>query len=203
MQQRLIWFSCVILAGMFLLTSGILAQTYKEEGRIPEDIWSGYWWPTAKGEILGPLSKYDQLTGAKSAEWEKKHHPARVNGRAVPDWNGLCHGWAASCVLEKEPNKSVLSNNVTLTVGDQKGWLAVCHGDDVANFYGRRYNGPSDDLADLSPEDLWKVLRTHIKDQGIPVILDLEPKEQIWNYPVYAYRVEYTPQGGKFRVLSG
>ncbi|MDD3588524.1 MAG: DUF4384 domain-containing protein [Thermoguttaceae bacterium] len=189
--------SLLLSAGMlFFAASFAFAQTYKEEGRVEKEVWSGYWWPTSRGEILGPLAKYDQLTGSNAVSWEKKNRPSQVNGRSAPDWTGLCHGWSASSVMEVEPRQTVLSHNIQLSTGDQKGWLAIAHSNDVANVYGKRYSGPNDDPSDLSPEELWKVLRAHIKEQGVPLVLDIEPKEQVWNYPVYAYRVEYAPKAG-------
>lgn len=194
-RQKLLAVLPLLFAGIVgLAASPVFAQTHKEEARVAKNVWSGYWWPTYRAEILGPLGKYDKLTGANSVQWQKTNYPPKVNGRPVPKWHGLCHAWAASSVLEDEPTRSVSAGNARLSIGDQKGWLAVCHANDVANFYGRRYNGGGDDPNDLSPEDLWSALRRHIKEQRIPIVLDIEPLEQVWNYPVYAYRVEYSPK---------
>ena len=163
-----------------------------EEGRVTTDIWSGYWWPTSKGEILEPLGKYDALTGRKAAPWERTNNPP---GRNVPSWVGLCHGWAAASVMEPEPKKAITAGSHVLSIGDQKGLLAVCHDDDVVNFYGDRFGDGigSEDPQDIAPDELWMVLRRHIKEQGVPIILDIEPGPEVWNYPAFAYRVDYSP----------
>ncbi len=182
----------------FCLTLGCVgasasAQTIRDEGRVPKTVWSGYWWPTAKQEILRPLAKYDALTGAASVEWERTNNPPT----GVAPWVGLCHGWAAAAVMEDEPTRPLTSSVGTITVGDQKAWLSLAHGGDVANFYGRRFDGqPGDDPNDMAPETLWEALRTSVRDQKTSIVLDIEPGVEVWNYPVYAYRVDATKVGG-------
>lgn len=171
------------------------AQTINEEGRVAKTVWSGYWWPTAKQEILKPLAKYDQLTGARSAEWEKANNPPNVEA-----WVGLCHGWSAAAVMEEEPTARRSVNNVDLGVGDQKAWLSLAHGGDVANFYGLRFDGrPGDDPNDMAPEVLWEALRTTIGEQKTAIVLDIEPGAEVWNFPAYAYRVEAQKVGNVYR----
>ena len=161
--------------------------------------WSGYWWPHYEGAILGPLSKYDKTTGKNSATWEKNNHPS---GSQVPKGFGYCHAWAASAVMEQEPRKSRQvqgpASSLILKVSDQKGWLAVGHAKDVANSYGDRFgdNRGSEDRHDLAPDQLWRLLKLYVKQQGIPLILDVEAGDQVWNYPIYAYRIQYQPQAG-------
>src|SRR5207249_4616084 len=81
-------------------------------------------------------------------------------------------------------------------VGDQKGLLTAAHAEDLANVYGERYNGPGDDMSDIAPDVLWHYLKLYVKQQGLPLILDIDAGEQVWYYPVYAYKVSYTPAGG-------
>ncbi len=195
MRHIFIW-GCTYL--VFL--PALAASGAVEEGSAKETPWSGYWWPIAKGELQIPLSKYDQLTGAASAQWERQNHPPGPN---VPRWHGYCHAWAASAVLEKEPKKvsqatGPASNRpLRLAVGDQKGLFAAAHARDVSNTYGDRFGDGvgSEDPQDLTPDALWQLLKLYVKQQGIPLILDLEPGAEIWNYPVYAYRIEYSPSG--------
>lgn len=62
---------------------------------------------------------------------------------------------------------------------------------------GSAYNGnPGEDINDLYPDVLWKYLKLYIKQQGLPLIMDLEAGSQVWNFPVYAYRISYEPTGG-------
>lgn len=181
-----------------LLACAGAAEAAVEQGAAKHTPWSGYWWPIARGELLqqgGPLPKYDYLTGASATQYERAVHPPGPN---VPEWHGYCHAWSASSVLEKEPNRPKNVRNVRLTVGDQKGLLAVSHAQDVANHYGDRFGdgAGNEDPNDLEPCTLWEILRTHIKQQKVALVMDLEPGPEVWNYPVYAYRIEYSPVGG-------
>src|SRR5205823_13038341 len=54
------------------------------------------------------------------------------------------------------------------------------------------------DPTDLAPDTLWRLLKLYIKQKGVPIILDIDPTSQVWNYPVYAYSVNYSPAGGNF-----
>ena len=67
-----------------------------EEGRANIIPWSGYWWPQRTGEILRPLTKYDQLTGKHSASVERRQRPAKPD---TPAWFGKCHAWAAASIF--------------------------------------------------------------------------------------------------------
>ena len=180
-------------AALLFLPAYAPAQVEEASARfIP---WSGYWWPHHEARILGPLGKYDKVTGKHAAEWEKSHHP-----RDVDQWYGYCHGWSASSIMEGEPTQAVStpgdSGAIALTVGDQKGLLALCHAHDVVNSYGTRNDGqPDHDPQGLHPDTLWQLLKLYVKEQGVPLVLDLDPGVQVWNYPVYAYRVEYKPSG--------
>lgn len=166
-----------------------------EEASAKNTPWSGYWWPHRQGAMLAPLTNYDHLTGAGAVAWEREHHPS---GPATPEWFGYCHAWAASSVLEAEPTSAHMARfqqrKKRLQVGDQKGLLAVSHAMDVANSYGDRYGDGhgSDDLQDLTPDSLWRLLKLYVKQQRVALILDIEASEEVWNYPVYAYRIVQT-----------
>ena len=201
---------------LVILEAALGSRPLWAEGNVDEATarhlpWSGYWWPIAKGELLVPLSKYDYLTESQATLWERGHHPP---GSQVPGWYGYCHAWSAASVLEFEPRTPRWipgvngSQTVLLGVGDQKGLLSACHTRDVANTYGQRYTGlPSQDPDDIYPDYLWQVLRWHIKEQGMPIVCDLDPGPEVWNYPVYAYRVEHHPgpdglELGRMNILA-
>lgn len=166
-----------------------------EHGQAKFQPWSGYWWPHRKGELLGPLRKYDQLTGKKSVAEETRNHPVAAN---TPSWFGYCHASAASSIMEPQPTRphqavSPAGRKIELNVGDQKGLLAACHARDIANSYGDRFGDDrgSEDPQDLSPDRVWWLLKLYVKRQGVPLILDIEAGPQVWNYPVYAYSINY------------
>lgn len=167
------------------------ANGYEESARSKKAVWSGSWWPMRHGGITGPLTKYDKEYGKKAVEWEKQNNPSGPN---IPSWHGFCHAWSASAVLEDEPTKILQSRTQALTVGDQKGLLAAGHGDDDADFFGIRFQ-EGGDPDDIEPTQLWDALKEHIKEKGVPIVADIEPKEAVWNYPIYAYRVNWTPNG--------
>ena len=161
--------------------------------------WSGYWWPIREGRLLIPLGKYDRLTGHTAAVWEKKHNPPGPN---VPQWHGYCHAWSAASVLEDEPAKMRVVHasrvRVGLDVGDQKGLLTSCHTQDLANSWGDRFGDGdgSEDPQDLRPDQLWRLLKLHLGQQGVPLVLDVEAGEEVWNYPIYQYEIRYQPTRG-------
>jgi len=192
------------------VASTVNAQKIVEDGRCADRLWSGYWWPTVSGEILKPLAKYDVLTNSDSVGWERKNRPSRLpDGSLPPAWEGLCHGQAASCVSELEPKEALTvkknGKKETLSVGDQKGLLCVAHAGDLANFYGLRCDDEEDEASknDLAPDELWQVLRAYLKERKTPIILDIEPGVQVWNYPVEAYRVTYEPKADDSTRCSG
>jgi hypothetical protein len=199
--------SLIILLAVFTSTAftstGALASTV-EEGHAQTTPWSGYWWPHRQGALLKPLAKYDTLTGKKAEAWERKTHPP---GDDVPKWHGYCHAWAAASLMETEPVKSRSAGpqgQVQLGVGDQKGLLSVCHARDVANSWGDRFgdNQGSEDKQDLAPDTLWRLLKLYVQQQGVPLVLDVEAGAEVWNYPIYAYRIEHAPQGGAGQQLA-
>jgi len=186
-----------LLAVGILALGGVASAQQVEEGKTRFVPWSGYWWPHYEGRMIsGPLAKYDQYSGRNAADREAQAHPRA----GAAKWHGYCHAWSAAAVVEKEPNNPFAvtplrgGSQIVLGVDDQKGLLTIAHARDVANVYGRRYYGnPGDDRADIYPDVLWKYLKHYIKNQGIPLIIDTEAGTEVWNYPVYAYRIEYSP----------
>lgn len=186
--------------------SHLSAATIVESGQARVFPWSGYWWPMRQGGLAAPLGSYDQITGHASVAWERHKRPSGAN---VPRWFGFCHAWAASSVMEKEPTQpqtatSASGQPVQVRVGDQKGWLAACHTQDVVNSYGQRFTGTetSEDYQDLCPDVLWRLLKLYIKEQGIPLILDIEAGPEVWNYPVYAYELRYEDKDNTGQCLG-
>lgn len=183
------------------------ASPYVEKAQTKTTPWSGYWWPLCHGGLVGPLAKYDQATGRKAVAWERCN---RKIPAGLPQWFGFCHAWAASSVMEPEPRKSQNAacgdgQTVGLSVGDQKGLLAACHTIDVANVYGNRFMGkPDDDPLDIAPDALWRVLKLYVEKQRVPLVLDIEPGPEVWNFPVYAYRItlDGTGNGQHHGVLT-
>jgi hypothetical protein len=193
--------STVVVLSLNLFLSVFFPTTInaaEEVGRTTHHVWSGFWWQTKNGSIQIPLAKYGKLT----VSWEKANRPANPS---LPTWDGLCHGWPASAVLEIEPRKTIQNTLATLYVGDQKGWFAVAHADDVANFYGDRYGDGIGSEAPqvLTPDMVWQILRRYIKEQKTPLVFDIDAGEAIWNYPCYAYRVKHQPTNSEDNIHKG
>ncbi len=180
-------------------TKSLVASDGLEKAAAEVTPWSGYWWPIRDGQLLVPLGKYDRLTGHQAAAWERANNPP---GPDVPDWFGYCHAWSAASMLESEPrgNRTAAAGSarVSLDIGDQKGLLTACHTEDLANSWGARFGDGegSEDPQDLRPDLLWRLLKLHLGQQGVPLVLDVEAKEEVWNYPVYEYQISYRPDDG-------
>jgi len=172
--------------------------------------WNGYWWPIINGGLCtgldynqhpSPMEKYDFATGQQylATMWELENH---YNPDA-PNWWGHCNGWAASSVVEEEPSHKSTYNSVVFYVGDIKGLLAECYQNAYGTVYGTRYTGDNGDDAfnDINPLDFQNVLETYLKDNGIPILIDADPTEEIWTYPLYRYELSYTDEGSTRHVV--
>ncbi|MGI8978474.1 MAG: DUF4384 domain-containing protein [Pirellulaceae bacterium] len=184
----------IVLLGAICLGSSPLAG--QESGSAAVNPWSGYWYPHKQGGLVGPLTKYDRLLGKKAAPWEDVKHVQPAKASSDSDWWGYCHAWSAAAVSEKEPKQGSVVRGVDFSVGDKKGLLCACHAQDASNFYGDRYEGPADDKNDLRPDALWRVLQLYLGRDRIPLILDLDAGTQVWNYPIYQYRVDQEAGAG-------
>ena len=170
------------------------ADAQQDAGTASEYPWSGFWWAHAEGGLTEPLAKYDRVYGTRTSEWERVKH---VDRSGVQEWFGHCHAWSAASVTEKEPKKARQYKGVDFGVGDQKGLLTALHAQDEANSYGDRYGDGrgNEDLQDLSPDQVWRLLQLYVKQKNIPLIFDLEAGDEVWNYPVYQYEVSYQDAG--------
>ena len=197
--------SVVAVSVGLMVTLSAPGQEAVDQGAAVIRPWSGYWWPFSEGGLTGPLAKYDQLTRCRAVDWEKE------NGRADPNaprWHGYCHAQAAAAIMEREPQQagriSWNGRSLEISVGDQKGWLAACHTMDLVEVHGDRFGDgdPEEELSDLRPEHLWHILQLYIRERGVPVVLDVEPDREVWNYPVFEYSIRYRPTDtpGLFRA---
>jgi len=193
-----------LLATIGLLTLVTAACWCAEDsGQATVKPWSGYWWSMSRGELArgydgrpAPLEKYDAATGdaeGKSTAWYLDHH----YDPDAPGWHGYCHAWSAAAIVDTEPSATQYGQT-QFRVGDNKGLLTACHFADPANFWGDRYGDGrgSEDKEDIAPCVLWQLLQTHIRDRKLPLVMDMNPGAEVWNHPIYAYRVEFGPGSG-------
>jgi hypothetical protein len=176
--------------------------------------WSGYWWPLSKGELIygynsdvPPLQKYDAVAYGYypgPATYESYNNELNYSSGAG-SWFGLCNGWSAAAIMTKEPTSSNTVQGITFSVGDQKGLLSEAWYETSGDgwFEGYRYDGNAgDDLQDLYPDQLWILLQTYVRDQGVPIVLDITADEAVWNYPFYNYDLSGTAVGNNWYDCS-
>jgi len=165
-------------------------------------LWGGHWWPMSEGGTAStrygspsPLAKYDQATGAKSAEWEIAN--ARTYGNV--SWAGHCNGLSASGIMVEEPTKPAIYKNVLFSVTDVKALLTEawqgsgyiigdrCDRSRVTyDQFGRIQEAA---CRDVNPGTLHIALANYLGLFGKAIIADMDNSEQVWNYPIEAYKI--------------
>ncbi len=193
----------IILVSLTIALS-ISAQT-TEVVEISPRPWNGYWWPFVNGGLCtgkdynnnpSPMEKYDIAFNQPflATQWELENHYDPEG----PSWHGHCNGWAVAAIFEPEPSHKCTYNSIVFYVGDLKGLLTEAHQGayEGGSIYGTRYNGDGNQQAyeDINPLDLQNVLEMYLKDNQIPILLDTDPTEEIWTYPVYKYELSYTDE---------
>jgi len=138
----------------------------------------------------GILEKYDQVFGRDSRDYELNNNfRAYDSDSSDADWAGHCNNASeVACILE-QPKHSVTYKGVTFSPKEIEGLLVKVSASlraDRVDFEGRRYNGMFDDAKDPKPHVfLERVLEGwgSEADNPIPFVLDIDRKEQVWNYP--------------------
>jgi hypothetical protein len=173
------------------------AADFTIEGSTNRPAWSGYWWPMLvtrgyhlydqQGSFV-PLLKYGSVTGDfRPLTWERRF---KLTTNPNNDWWGHCNGWAAAAITEPEPTQSVSSGGNVFNIGEIKGLLSVCHqGDPVDFFSGRGHKDGANSSTDLRALMLHRALLYYVRDRQEAIILNISDKPEVWNYPVYAFRM--------------
>jgi len=167
-----------------------------------KDTWHCHWFPMKEtkpegGDTInnlyapgGILEKYDEAFGTKSKDYELKHNfRAFDSKKSDADWAGHCNNSSEVACLLDEPKYPVTHKGVTFSPKDVAGLLVKVSRSLSGNvdFEGRRYNGGLlSDASDPKPhvflEKILKGWGSAPKD-AIPFVLDIDRKEQVWNYP--------------------
>ena len=152
--------------------------------------WSGYWWPLNKGELVrgyqghpSPIEKYDLYTVGYYPGISTNIAESEWYDPDVPNWHGLCHGWANASILESLNFRPSASHGVFLSVGDKKGLLVAYHGEDETQY----------EYCWHSPEPFHRYLLAYIGEQGMAIAADLDESDEFWSYPIYRYEMEIVP----------
>jgi competence ComEA-like helix-hairpin-helix protein len=174
----------------------------EEEGEDADEGWS------YDLDTLSPMDKFalDQYYKDPSARnnpfylqaWEllNSYNPGGEN------WWGHCNGWAGAAILTNEPRESVKvqinGNEVEYTTADIKGLFTESFYSTYSQFYGARYNGEEDDIADLHPKAFHKLVSFYHRELRVPMVFDTSANEQVWNFPAWKTEMEVketTPEG--------
>ncbi len=159
--------------------------------------WSSWWFPTkdkylfesSNEKTLAPLQKYDAYNkensgvDSESALFERMeiYDPSEVN------WAGLCHAWAIASVLHVEPKVSIIKNNISFSVADQKALLLKSYESPIGlKFYGKRNNGGfEDDFNDIYPDQFHRMAQVFLFERKLPFLMDYDPRFPVWTVPIY------------------
>lgn len=154
----------------------------------------------AKLEALSPAEKYDIYTG--NYHYPLKAEVAKTVSPEAKDWEGICHGWAAASVHHAEPYAVDATNDQGITVpfgsSDIKALLSYYYAaktdTDGTTYAGLRCNfgqwtgGRNECNQDLNAGAFHIIMGNllGIKREGF--IADLNRYDEVWNYPLVAYR---------------
>jgi competence ComEA-like helix-hairpin-helix protein len=159
-----------------------------------------------KLDELSPFDKFGLAEHLRNADinnpfylsaWELLNAYNPVGG----SWWGKCNGWSASAILANEPKAPVTWTSpegqaLTFTTADQKGLLAASFYGTRSVFYGARYNGPTDDITDLTPKAFHHIVEFYLRKQRIPFVFDTDAGDAVWNFPVVGALLDVTETGG-------
>lgn len=169
----------------------------------------------AERNRLSPAEKYDLLAGrwdfpVTRSEIALSQAYWRSYRGEIPEWFGICDGWAVASVLMPEPKRTVRAQTpfgftIDLYPADMKAMLSYFFAKTRLHYraVGGRCNAQTIELdangrpiraecRDLNPATLHLALDELIARQNRPIILDLQPGYEVWNYPISAYEMAYS-----------
>ncbi|MFW7379001.1 MAG: hypothetical protein ACOH5I_09370 [Oligoflexus sp.] len=163
---------------------------------------------------LSPAEKYDLIIGradfpVTNYEINLSRQFWNYHGGSIPEWFGICDGWAIASMMTVEPRQSIrvptpFEFTVDIYPADLKAMLSFFFAKTAiyARIVGGRCNQQtvmtdsngrpsSSECRDLNPATLHLALDDIIGRQNRPLILDTNPGHEVWNAPVTAYRMGY------------
>lgn len=168
----------------------------------------------AQLDLLSPSEKYDIYMGRLDFPLtlsEKAAVQAAVVNGQVPQWNGICHGWAAGSTMEPQPGvqtRVTLNNGrkMQFNHGDLQALVSRVYADFSAfslNFIGGRCDSETVRLdaqgrplqaecRDVNPGTFHLALGEVIAKRQESFIADISNDEQVWNQPIVGYRLSYS-----------
>lgn len=181
-------------------------------GEVPEALRprSGSWYPYASGGTNDDqaLVQYDQEYKSEASSWEAQNHQtSRENLNENNSWFGHCNGYSAASLRHLEPQKDVKTPSGTVFTRMQiKALLAEIYMDAERSVIGGQRcerakqeikQGPSVRVGDpetlglcedISPASLHLALANWVAKAGYGFVADVSDDNQVWNYPVVAYK---------------
>jgi Transglutaminase elicitor len=205
-------FGCALLGCMLIVVAAFGAPAYAaytDSAQVPSGwaVWSCWYWPWV--DYLNPnlydsneaMDRYDHYdSGAQSKLWEYNNHGPNVPG--VEDWFGHCHAWSGAACWEEQPASSRTLSGVQFRVRDRKGLVTETYYGCADGTHNEIYVGQP------SPGLFWRYLRQEIggvnpiHGHAMAFIGELyydDPSgSQVWNYPVFAYSIDYNYSGSQY-----
>lgn len=168
--------------------------------------WSGHIYPDKFGGCINVLRVYDRAfhygrplcVNYERRDIEIHKSPQERRGPLLgiirytrvdtPDWAGHCNGWAAAAIRHAEPKNNVVRNGVTFTPSTIKGLLAELYVfGDIEMLSGTE--------SIVHPATFHLCLANWIGRGQHPIAMDNTLGEEIWNYPIYAYKSSAAKRG--------
>lgn len=204
-----------------------------KSGSLSTKPWTDTYWPTFKGGIsyrwltgestyrtpgysskgvdyLSPAEKYDLFVGDNSfslTNYERKRTQVLTNNN-IPEWEGLCHGWAPAAYLYKSPNpikvkakngemiqfgssdiKALLTYNMHLNGKKSKYLGSRCNLSDKETDISRY-----EECNDTNAGAFHIVLTNLIGRKNTSFVIDRTRDSEVWNQPVTGFEVKVLGQ---------
>lgn len=192
-----------------------LDSSLPQRGTVPENKipYSGWYYPwvnkgTAASFADGSasaLTLYDRAFNggqSRALDWERAHHSVQ-QGASGSDWYGHCNGWSAASIRHAEPRNRVTRNGQVFQPHHIKALLTEINMNAKFNRYlagvpcrqasprlsaaSRQDPAVMSTCEDVNPGTFHLALANWLGKAGHPVVFDMSPGEQLWNYPVYDF----------------
>eukprot|EP00824_Muranothrix_gubernata_P018224 TRINITY_DN37162_c0_g1_i1.p1 TRINITY_DN37162_c0_g1~~TRINITY_DN37162_c0_g1_i1.p1 ORF type:complete len:1337 (-),score=302.64 TRINITY_DN37162_c0_g1_i1:54-3554(-) len=159
-------------------------------------------------DLLGPAAKYwsDYRGNKQARDGVDNDQDGFIDdcddNDGLGSWEGMCHAWCPAAILEPEPGTRVTHNNVDFDVSDIKSLLIMLYDENESKVLGNRCHTTSKNLQrdafgriidpacrDTNPGAFHVILANLIGKQKRPFVVDRTFDFEVWNQPLFGYRV--------------
>lgn len=163
----------------------------------------------AEIDELSPAEKFDLYQGRldfplTNEEFRRTRKAVDASGE-VPNWFGICHGWAPAAIMEEEPGNVAsvpgpFGKTINFYSADLKALISRQYADAKVptNFLGGRCNAMTvkrdsqgrnlqPECRDTNPASLHLILADLIGKQNRGFVADITVDAEVWNQPVVGY----------------